>query len=75
MAFWNLRGRREETMPHRPSLRSTLPPGPHVAPIQTFRYMRDPYAYYEWAAARWVAACSCARLTFLIKMSFSAAAR
>jgi cytochrome P450 len=30
-----------------------LPPGPRFAPLQTFRYMRDPYAYYEWACARW----------------------
>jgi len=31
----------------------TLPPGPHFAPLQTFRYLRDPYAYYDEACRRY----------------------
>jgi len=31
----------------------SLPPGPGFAPIQTYRYFRDPYRYYERMLARY----------------------
>lgn len=33
--------------------RSALPPGPRFAPVQSFRYMRDPYAYYARMRAKY----------------------
>jgi cytochrome P450 len=32
---------------------SSLPPGPRFAPLQTYRYFRDPYGYYERMLARY----------------------